>query len=134
MLLVGHTRPVEGNAEILCANRNLEGADLVDHGAVQTDRVRSAGKHVHAAGLHQAGGHIVRDHRRLKTHLAANRGGQPSALEIGPGLGAEELQILPPAPGLAEHHAHDGLCKTLGHDCAVVREHVHKVVCALADS
>ena len=82
---------------------------------------------------HDESRHVIRDNGGVKAHLAADRSSEPCALEIGPGLGAEQPDGLVPALTFLEHHAQDGLCKALCHDGSVIREFVYKVLCAPAD-
>jgi len=108
-------------------DRDLQGADLVEHPAVEADGVRRAGEHVDVLALHDVGGHVVRDDRHVEAHVTADRRRKPRALEIGPRLGAEQPHRLAARPRNLEHHADDRLAETLGHDRAVLRKEVDEI-------
>ena len=121
------------HAHVLGDDGDLEGADLVADVAVQTDRVRRGGEHVDALLLHDEGGHVVGDDRHVKAHVVSDGRGQARALEVRTGLRAEEAQVVAALPGHAQHLADDRLAEALGHDLAVLREHVHEVLRHPAD-
>ena len=133
MALVRRAGDEVGHAHVLRHDGDLEGADLVDHMAVQADRVRSGGEHVDLLLLHHEGGHVVGDDGHVEAHVVADGGGQARTLEVGAGLGAEQADVLALLLGHLQHLADDGLAEALGHDRAVAGEHVHQIVRHLLD-
>ena len=125
---VGDARHIVGHAEVLGQNGDLECADLVGDVAVPGDGVRRGGEHIDVLPFHGVGHHVVRDDGGVKSHLGEAAGGQPGALEIGPGLRAEHPEILVLLPRRPHDRADDGLAEALGQNGAVVGDELRQPV------
>ena len=66
--------------------------------------------------------------RSMEVHLGKAAGGEPGALEIGPGLGAEHLEILVLLAGRPHDGADDGLAEALGQDGAALGDQGRQLV------
>ena len=125
---LGDAGDIIRNTKILGQNRHLERADLVGDVAVPGDGVRRGGEQVDALPLHGVGHHIVGDDRGIKAHLGEAAGSQPRPLQIGPGLGAEHLEVLVLTAGGPDHGADDGLAKALGQNRTPLRDQLCQMV------
>ena len=95
------------------ADRELQRAHLVGRNPVHGNPVgRGEDLPDHPPG-HAPGRHVVGNQRRIDPHLADRPGGEPRPLQVGPGLRAEDFDVLAVLPGKPEHVKQAGAGKTV---------------------
>jgi hypothetical protein len=93
----GRRRDHEADTVVARQHRQGVGADLVADVAVGGDAIGADDDPADLAAGHQAGGDVVRLHRHRDAGLLQLPGGQPRALQPGPGLVGVDMRILPAA-------------------------------------
>ena len=133
MTYVWSTRHIYRNSEIVGADCNLAGSHLIEDVAVYADCVCSACKYINPFLCHYKGWHVVCNESSVKAHFSAYSGSESGSLEIGPGLRAEEPDVISSLPALKKHHAQYCLSVALGHYSSVLRKLFHKELCCVPD-
>ncbi len=116
-------RDVERHAVLLGQHGHRIGADLVGHVAVGGDAVRAHHHAADAPGLQEVPGHVVGDQRGRDAVLLQFPDREPRALQEGPGLVGEDVDLLAGGDRGADHAERRAVARRGQRAGVAVRQH-----------